>query len=94
MNSIAYIVPRHTSGIKDADTVVRILFDFLEVEHTSIVVVLPREQSFREVGRMDIRQRVGVGVPSAKAKIETTDTGTVLVYNYNFFVMGPKLNII
>lgn len=87
-------MPRHTSRVEYTDAVVRVLLDFLEVKHTSIIIILAREQRLGKVSRMNVCERVVMRVPSTEAQIKTTNARSVLVYNHNLFVVRPKLHIV
>ena len=66
----------------------------LEVHDPRIVVVLPGKESLREICRVGVRKRMGVRVPTPKAKVQTADAGSVVVDYNNLFVMGPELDIV
>ena len=43
---------------------------------------------------MGVGQRVVRSVPAAKTNVEPADARAMIVNNYNFLVVGPKLDII
>jgi len=87
-----YVVPRHPRTFQKRKLVRSIVADVLEIHDPSIVKVLPREESVRERGRMNISKRMVVRVPSAKAEIQTADTGKVVVNDDDLFVVRPEFD--
>jgi hypothetical protein len=54
----------------------------MKIHDPRIVVVLTGEQGAREVGRVDVSERVSAGVPPPETEVESADAGEVVV-NYN-----------
>lgn len=87
-------MPRHPRALKYTQCITRKLVNFLKVHDTRIIIVLAGEQRLRKVGRMRVRERVRVRVPAPEAEIEPADARTVVVYNDDFLVVGPKFDVI
>jgi hypothetical protein len=85
-------VPGHSRCFQDRDSASNIILDILEVHHTSVIVILPREQRPLEAGGVNISKRVVVCVPATKTEIDATDGSDVIIHDHDLFVVGPKLN--
>ena len=67
---------------------------YLEVKHTRIVIVLPREQRRREIRRVRVRERMRVGIPTPETEIEAADTRTVVIHHDDLLVMRPEFDVV
>jgi hypothetical protein len=76
-------MPRHPATVQNRQRVAGVIVHILEVHDTCVVIILPREQRARKVGRMHVCERVGVRIPPPKAKVKATDTGIMVVNNDN-----------
>ena len=66
--------------------------DIVEVHDTSIIVVLTRYGDLVEVGRVHVSDGMLIGVPSAKAHVETAHESGLAVNNAQLLMMGPIEN--
>lgn len=66
----------------------------LEVQHTRIVVVLPREQRLGKVRGVHVRERVRVSVPTTEAQVEPADARAMLVDDNDLLVVRPELDVV
>lgn len=87
-----HIMPRHSRRFQDRDSTSNIILDILEVHYTSIIVILPNEQRVLKPSGVYVSKRVVMGIPAAETEIDTADSGEVVVYDYDLFVVRPKLN--
>lgn len=85
-------MPRHSWCFQDRDGATDIILDIHEVHYTSIIVILPNEQRFLEAGGMDVSKWVVVGIPATETEVDAPDSGEVVVYDHNLFMVRPKLN--
>ena len=83
----SYIVPWHPGTLQNGDRLIVVLINTCEVEDPGVVVLLSREQGAGEISWMTVGQRVGVRVPAAKAEVEATDAGAMVVYNDHLLVV-------
>lgn len=87
-------MPRHARALKHGNGAIDVVVHVLEVADARIVVVLAREESAREIGRVRVGERVVVRVPPPEANVEPADARAVIVDDDDFLVVGPKLDII
>jgi hypothetical protein len=87
-------MPGHTSTLKHRERITRIIVNILKVHNPRIIVVLPREQRKAKISRMNISQRMVMGIPSAEAEVKTTDRRPVVVDNDHLLVMRPELDTV
>jgi hypothetical protein len=86
------IVPRHPRCVLDGEGVTRKLVDSLEIHHSTVVVVLSGEQRLVELLRVNVGQRVVVGIPSAVTRIESSHAGDFVVDETELFVVAPVID--
>ena len=77
------IVPGHPCVIFDGEGVADIIVYILEIHDTGVIIILAREEGPREIGGMNIGERMRMGVPTAKTKIQTANSGVLVVYHHN-----------
>lgn len=65
------------------------MYNILEVEDSSIVIVLTREDNVVQIGGMDISDSVLIGIPSAKAHIQASHEGDSAIDQAQFLMVGP-----
>jgi hypothetical protein len=63
------IVPGHPCIVQDREGVADIVVYILEIHDTGIIIILAGEKGPGEIGGMNIGKGMGMGVPTAKAKI-------------------------
>ena len=83
------IRPSHARHGQPIELVLLPLPDVVEVEYTGVVVILAREDSFVDVGRVYIGECMLMGVPPAEAHVQTAHESDLTVNEAQFFVMGP-----
>ena len=66
----------------------------MEVRDASVVVILAWKEGARKICRVCVRQRVILGVPTAKTNVKTANTSAMVVNDNDFLVVRPKLDII
>jgi hypothetical protein len=76
-------MPRHPAKLQNTQRITNVIGNVLEVHNPCIIIVLPREEGSREIGRVDVGEGMGLGVPAPEAKIETANAGALVVY-YNY----------
>jgi hypothetical protein len=86
-----YVMPRHPRIFRHTQLVANEIINFLEVHNSRIIVILTWEEGTTELGGMYIRERMHLGIPSAKAEVQTTDASMVIVNHHHLLVMGPEL---
>ena len=87
-------MPRHTRALQHGNSLAHVVANILEVQDAGIVVVLARKEGARKICGMCVGQRVILCVPAAKTNVEPADARAMIVNNYDFLVVGPKLDII
>lgn len=74
-------MPRHPGSLKNRHSISHKVTDILEIEDTSIVIILTWEERASKFSRMNICQRMVVSVPTSKAQVNASDTGKMIVHN-------------
>jgi predicted phosphatase len=82
------VVPGHTAEIGFVEFIVLPVLDALKVHDTIVIEILAWKYLILYTCWMDVRKRVLVIVPSAKAEIDAANEGNFVVNNHEFFVMG------
>ena len=82
------VVPRHATIISLAELVLCPIIDTLEIHDSVVVVILPGKDGILDTRWSHVRERMLLCVPSAKAKIKTTNEGKVEVNDDELLVMG------
>lgn len=85
-------MPGHSGRFQDRDGASDIILDIFEVHHTSVIVILSREQRPLETSGVNVRKRVVVRIPATVTEINTADGGDAVIHDHDLFVVGPKLN--
>lgn len=83
----ANVMPWHSAILGLGQLVLLPLPDVLEIHDAVVVELLAGEELVGHVGRMDIGQRMLIGVPSAKAQVNTADEGQGVIDDNELFVM-------
>ena len=78
-----HVMPRHPRGLQNRNRIADVVSNVLEIEDTSIVVVLPREEGKREIRGMDICQGMVVCVPAAKAQIKAANASKMVIDHHD-----------
>lgn len=73
------IVPGHPCVVLDREGVADIVIYILEIHDAGVVIILTREEGPGEIGGMNIGKGMRMSVPTAKAKIKTTESGIAVV---------------
>ena len=76
-------MPRHTRRVQDRKRIANIIGHLFEVHDASIVVVLTGEKRSRKVSWVNVRERMGMGIPASKAKIEAANGSKMIVHHHN-----------
>lgn len=89
-----HIVPRHASTLDCTQTIAHVVRDVLEVHNTRVVVILAWEERRERVGRVHISEWMVVGVPTAKAEVQSADACIVVVDHHHLLVVRPEFDVI
>lgn len=84
-----HVVPWHAPILGLAEFVLLPILYVFEVHDAVVVKVLARPHFVRDTLRMDIGQGMLVDVPPAKAQVQPTHKGHLIVYDNKLFVVCP-----
>lgn len=84
--------PAHARSVLPVQLVLLPVGNVVEVAYSGIVVVLTREDNLVQVLAMHVRQFMLVGVPTAKAHIQTAHEGNAAINEAKLFVVSPVEN--
>ncbi len=87
-------MPRHAGSFQHGNRFAHVIAHISEVRDARVVVVLAWKEGSREVRRVCVGKWVILGVPATKANVKAANTRVVIIDNNDFFVVGPKLDII
>ena len=79
---MAHIMPGHPCTFEDRDDIICVLIDLLEVEETSVIIILSREKGPREISWVHIRKWVIMRVPSSKAQVDSANACPMIIHDY------------
>lgn len=76
-------MPRHTRRVQDRKGIAGVIGYLFEVHDASIVIVLTGEKRSRKISWVNVRERMGMGIPASKAKIEATNGSKMIIHHHN-----------
>ena len=84
-----YVMPRHSTELGLVQLVLRPVRHCVEIHDTIVVVVLTRKDFILHAGGVDISKTVLTGIPSAVAKIQSSNEGEMVINDDEFLVVRP-----